>query len=177
LARTFSALSEPSRNEKACTSPRGDSVGLDINCVGNNPLSLLKTYGEQLLHRVPDLNQQIRDMQEETANQLDLLGKPPSDDSIGEINSLIDQLVYDIEGGIERRGREDRNLLCEIEDEAVKLKQGLRETCPEFCAWRKDKVPTDVVLPDIFREEGDPLTNPGTRNIIYLDEVTNKRTR
>jgi hypothetical protein len=76
---------------------------------GNNSLSLLKAYAEQLLHRVPDLNHQIRDQQEETASQLALLGKPPSDDSIGEINSLIDQLVYDIEGGIERRDCEDRN--------------------------------------------------------------------
>lgn len=59
-----------------------------------------------------------------------MLGKPPSQDSIGEINSLIDRLVNDIEGGIERRGREDGNLLYLIEGEAVRLKKELRQHAP-----------------------------------------------
>jgi hypothetical protein len=58
----------------------------------------------------------------------------------------------------------------EIDDEAVKLKKELREACPEFRAWRRDdKEPSDVALPDVLREEGDPITNTGTRNVIHLD--------
>ena len=58
----------------------------------------------------------------------------------------------------------------EIDDEAVKLKKELREACPEFRAWRRDdKEPSDVALPDVLREEGDHITNTGTRNVIHLD--------
>jgi hypothetical protein len=106
------------------------------------------------------------------------LGKPPSDDSIGEINALIDRLVYDIERGTERRGREEGNLLYLIEEEAVTLKKKLRETCPEFRPWRKDKQPKSFMsIPDVFLEEGDPAADPETREIIYLDNVINKKTR
>jgi len=106
------------------------------------------------------------------------LGKPPSDDSIGEINALIDRLVYDIERGTERRGREHGNLLYLIEDEAVTLKKKLRETCPEFRPWRKDKQPESFTsIPDIFLEEGDPPAGPETRKIEYIDNVINKKTR
>lgn len=131
------------------------------------------------LCRVPELGQQIQELEEETIRQLELLGKPPSEDSIGEINSLIDRLVDDIENGIEQRGRDAGNLLFKIEEEAVKLKKELRETCPEFRAWGKDvrEPPSHVALPDILLEEGDPLGNAGNRKIIYLDDVMKKRTR
>jgi len=139
---------------------------------------LLIAYREQYLHRFPDLNQQIRELEEETSIKLELLGKPPSQDSIGEINSLIDRLVNDIESGVERRGREDGNLLHLIEDEAVRLKKELRGTCPEFRAWRKDnKEQPDVPLPDFLLEEDVPHANAGAREIIYLDDVMDKRTR
>jgi hypothetical protein len=108
-----------------------------------------------------------------------LLGKPPSQDSIGEINSLIDRLVNDIEGGIERRGREDGNLLYLIEGEAVRLKKELRATCPEFRAWKKDSKERQSVVPppEFLLDEDDPLATTETRQIIYLDEVMDKRTR
>lgn len=86
--------------------------------------------------------------------------------------------MNDIEGGIERKGREDGNLLYLVEEEAVKLKKELRETCPEFRAWGKDaKPPSRVPLLDILLEEGDPPINSESRQIIYLDEVVKKRTR
>jgi hypothetical protein len=87
--------------------------------------------------------------------------------------------VHDVEGGVERRGREDKNLLYLIEDEAVQLKKGLRGTCPEFRAWGKDsKVKEPVVpLPDFLLEEDGPHANPDTHDIIYLDDVISKRTR
>jgi hypothetical protein len=129
---------------------------------------------------VPDLSQQIQELEEKTARQLELLGKPPSEDSIGDINSLVDRLVNDIKDGMERRGRGSGNLLYLIEDEAVKLKKELRETCPEFRAWRKDsdnkeKIP-EIPLPEFLLEDG-PLANTGTRNIIYLDDVVDQGAR
>jgi hypothetical protein len=139
---------------------------------------LLKAYGEQCLHRIPVLGQQIRELEDETTRELDLLGKPPSEDSIGEINSLIDRLVNDIEDGIERKGREAGNLLYLIEEEAVRLKKELRETFPEFRAWGKDvKPPSHVPILDILLEEGDPPANSESRQTIYLDDVIEKRTR
>jgi hypothetical protein len=146
----------------------------------NNLLLLLGAYGEQHLRRIPELGQQIRELEEETIRRLELLGKPPSEDSIGEINSLIDRLVDDIEFGIEQRGREAEagNLLYKIEAEAVKLKKELRGSCPEFRAWGKDdKEPSYVPVLDILLEDGDPLANSGSREIIYLDDVIKKRTR
>ena len=146
----------------------------------NNLLLLLGAYWEQPLRRIPELGQQIRELEEETIRRLESLGKPPSEDSIGEINSLVDRLVDDIESGIEQRGHEAEagNLLYKIEAEAVKLKKELRETCPEFRAWGKDKEPpTEVPVLDILLEDGDPLANSGSREIIYLDDVIKKRTR
>jgi hypothetical protein len=122
---------------------------------------------------------QVRELEEETASQLESLGKPPSDDSIGEINALIDRVVHGIEVGIERRGREDGNLLYLIEDEAIAMKKKLRGTCPDFRAWREGtKKPSSFTpIPDILLEEGDPPADKDTREIKYLDEIINKKTR
>lgn len=122
---------------------------------------------------------QIRELEDATASELESLGKPPSDDSIGEINALIDRVVHGIEVGIERRGREDGNLLYLIEDGAIAMKKKLRETCPDFRAWREGiKEPASFTpIPDIVLEESDPPANRGTREIKYLDEIINKKTR
>ncbi len=126
-----------------------------------------------------DLNLQIRELEEETTSQLESLGKPPSDDSIGEINTLIDRFVSGIEVGIERRGRKDGNLLYLIEDEAIAMKKKLRETCPDFRPWREGtKEPSPFTpIPDVLLEEGDPPADKGTREIKYLDDIIKKKTR
>lgn len=105
------------------------------------------------------------------------LGKRPSDDSVGEINSLVDQLVRDIESGVEQKSRADDNILYRIEEEAVKFKNELRATCPEFRAWNKDskEQPSVTPLPDLFLE-GD--TSPAIsvkREVIFLDDVLLKK--
>jgi len=65
-----------------------------------------------------------------------------------------------------------------IEDQAVAFKKKLRETCPDFRPWRKDNEPPSFAsIPDILLEDGDHPAAKGTREIIYLDEVINKRTR
>lgn len=127
-------------------------------------------------------------------NELELLGKPPSDDSIGEINSLIHRLVGDIEVGIEQRGRGDGKLLYLIEDGAIAMKKKLRETCPDFRAWREGtKFPTKqkssnepeyseepssfTPVPDVLLEGGDPPADKGTREVIYLDSIIKKKIR
>ena len=59
----------------------------------------------------------------------------------------------------------------------MRLKSELRATCPEFRAWDKDlkEPPAVPPLPDFLLEE---LPTPGrTRKIIYLDEVSNRKTR
>jgi hypothetical protein len=126
-----------------------------------------------------DLNLQIRELEEETTSQLEALGKPPSDDSIGEVNTLIDRLVSGIEVGIERRGREDGNLLYLIEDEAIAMKKKLRGTCPDFRPWREgtDEPSAFIPIPDVLLEEGDPPADKGTREIKYLDDIIKKKTR
>jgi hypothetical protein len=137
-------------------------------------------YGEQPPCRIPDISEQIRELVETTTHRLDRLGNPPSDDSIGEINSLLDHLVHDLEGGIERVSRKDGNLLYLIEDEANRFKSELRATCPEFRAWsRGTKDPPSVPpLPERLLEEGDLPAHAGTRarEIIYLDDVLDKKT-
>jgi len=129
--------------------------------------------------RLVDLNLQIQTLEEETTTQLELLGKPPSDDSIGEVNAIIDRVVNGIVSGVERRGREDGNLLYRIEDEAIAMKKKLRETCPDFRAWRQgtDEPSPFTPIPDVLLEEGDPPANKGTREVIYLDNIIKKKTR
>ena len=138
-------------------------------------------YGEQPPCRIPDISQQIRELVETTSRRLEGLGNPPSDDSIGEINSLLDQLVRDLESGIERVSRKEGNLLYLIEDQANRFKSELRATCPEFRAWRRDtKDPPSVTpLPELLLEDGDLPAHAGTRarEIIYLDDVLNRKTR
>lgn len=140
---------------------------------------MLKHLGKRYLCRLIDLNVQIKDLEDETTTELESLGKPPSDDSIGEINTLIDRLVDSIEAGIERRGREEGNLLYLIEDEAIAMKKQLRETCPDFRAWREGTAepPSFTPIPDILLEDGDPPADKGTREIIYLDNIIKKKTR
>jgi hypothetical protein len=131
------------------------------------------------LCRLLDLDLQIRALEEETANELESLGKPPTDDSIGEINALIDRLVSAIDIGIEQRGREDGNLLYLIEDEANAMKKKLRETCPDFRAWREgtEQPSSFIPIPDILLEESDPPADKGTREVVYLDNIVKKKTR
>jgi hypothetical protein len=96
---------------------------------------------------------------------------------------LIEQLVREIESGTEKRARVEGNLLYLIENEAVKFKQELRATCPEFRAWNegtkvKDKDQEAIVpLPELLLEDGEPRPSAERRKIIYLDEVLEKRTR
>jgi hypothetical protein len=87
--------------------------------------------------------------------------------------------VRGIEVGIEQRGREEGKLLYLIEDEAIAMKKKLRETCPDFRAWREGtKEPSSFTpIPDILLEEGDPPADNGTREIIYLDHIVKKKTR
>ncbi|KAI9508373.1 hypothetical protein F5148DRAFT_979877, partial [Russula earlei] len=126
-----------------------------------------------------EIHNQIPELEENAANALEKLGKPPSDDSVGEINSLVDQLVRDIEGGIERRSREDGDILRRIEAEAVKFISNLRETCPEFRAWNQDTkdAPSVTPIPELLLEDGAPSVNRDRRNIIFLDDVVSKKTR
>ncbi|KAI0002252.1 P-loop containing nucleoside triphosphate hydrolase protein [Russula compacta] len=140
----------------------------------------LEVILSDLIHsRIPDIEQQILVLREGTVHELERLGKPPSSDSIGEINSLVDQLVSDIEGGIERRARQQGNLLYLIEDEAVRFKNELRATCPEFRAWSKNiKEPSSITpLPELLLEDGEPRPRPRNRGVIYLDDVLEKKTR
>ena len=176
MARAFSAGSEPSWNKESCYSPRRNLVAIDNEQVRNN-LYHLRAHGKQPLHRIPDINQQIQEQVEATEHKLEELGHPPSDDSAGEIDIIVDWLVRDVESGIERVSREEGSLLYRIEDEAMRLKSELRATCAEFRAWNKDlKEPPPIPpLPDFLLEE---LPTPGrTRKIIYLDEVSNRKTR
>jgi hypothetical protein len=99
---------------------------------------------------------------------------------------LIDQLVREIESGTERRAREKGNILYLIEGEAVRFKQELRATCPEFRAWNKgtafdDKAQKAIKamapLPELLLEDGEPRPSAGRRKIIHLDDVLEKRAR
>jgi hypothetical protein len=86
-------------------------------------------------------------------------------------------LVRDIESGVEQKSRGVRNVLYRIEDGAVKFKNELRATCPEFRAWSKnlEKPPVVTPLPDLFAE-GDPT--PATsvnREVIFLDDVLDRK--
>ena len=134
------------------------------------------------LHRIPDISQQIQEQVTSTAHDLEQLGHPPSDDSTGEIDLIIDCLTMDIQSGIERVSREEGNILYLIEDEAMRLKSELRATCPEFRAWEKEwekdlkEPPTVKPLPDFLLEEELPVSGR-TRKVIYLDEVLNRKTR
>ncbi|KAI9465217.1 P-loop containing nucleoside triphosphate hydrolase protein [Lactarius psammicola] len=134
---------------------------------------------ELMSNIVPELGSQIRDLIESANQELARLGKRPSDDSVGEINSLVDQLVRDIEGGVERKLREDGNVLYRIEDEAVKLKNELRATCPEFRAWNKNlKDPPEVTpLPELLLDDDPPPATSATRRVIFLDDVVERKAR
>jgi hypothetical protein len=96
---------------------------------------------------------------------------------------LIDQLVRDLEGGIERRLREEGNILYQIEDEAVRFQNELRATCPEFRAWNKNTVfkekeqPSIPPLCDLLLEGGELPLADSKRKVIFLDDVLNKKTR
>jgi hypothetical protein len=97
------------------------------------------------------------------------------------MNSLIDQLVRDIEGGTERQAREPGNLLYLIEDAAVTFKQKVRARFPEFRPWNQDATPKEQALlkplPNLLLDEGERPAPAGTHKIIFLDDVLNKRTR
>jgi hypothetical protein len=132
---------------------------------------------------MPEISTQVQELADITTQELNRLGKPPSDDCIGEINSLIDQLVRDIEGGIERRLREEGNILCLIEDAAVRFQNELRATCPEFRAWNKDTVfkekeqPSIPPLYELLLEGGELPLADSKRKVIFLDDVLKKKTR
>ena len=133
------------------------------------------------LRRILDIGRQISDQAESTAHELRRLGNPPSNDSIGEIDTIVDKLVGDIERGIGRVSREEGNILYLIEDEAMRLKNELRATCPEFRAWGKDfdakDLPSVKSLPEILLEEGERPIPGQTRKVIYLDEVLKRKSR
>ena len=95
------------------------------------------------------------------------------------INTLVDQLVSDIRNGMEHVSREEGNVLYRIEEDARRFKSRLRATCPEFRAWNKDtkQPPSFTPLPDLLLEEGEKPAPAGTRKVIFLDEVLQKRTR
>lgn len=132
-----------------------------------------------IVQSVPELGDQIRELLDSTNQELAQLGKRPSDDSVGEINSLVDQLVRDIESGVERKSREDGNVLYLIEDEAVSFKNELRATCPEFRAWNRNikEQPSVTPLPDILLEGDAPSATSVTRKVIFLDDILNGKTR
>lgn len=129
--------------------------------------------------RIPDIGVQIRELVEDTSHRLERLGHPPSNDYIGEINTLVDQLVVDIKDGLEHVSRQKGNVLYRIEEDARRFKGDLRATCPEFRAWNRDTTePSSFTpLPDLLLEEGEKPAPAGTRKVIFLDEVLQKRTR
>ncbi|KAI9441569.1 P-loop containing nucleoside triphosphate hydrolase protein [Lactarius indigo] len=128
---------------------------------------------------VPELGDQIRDLIESTNQELAQLGKRPSDDSVGEISSLVDQLVRDIEAAVERKSREDGDILYRIEDEAAKFKNEVRATCPEFRAWNKNlqKPPIVKPLPELLLDGDPPPDTFVNREVIFLDDVLEKKAR
>ncbi|KAH9024286.1 P-loop containing nucleoside triphosphate hydrolase protein [Lactarius hengduanensis] len=140
---------------------------------------LEEILSDLMSENVPELGTQIRDLIENTNQELARLGKRPSDDGVGEISSLVDQLVRDIEAAVERKSREDDNILYRIEDEAVKFKNELRATCPEFRAWRKDlkKPPSVKPLPELLLDGDPPLDTSVNREVIFLDDVLEKKAR
>jgi len=132
-----------------------------------------------VLHSVPELGSQIQDLIESANQDLARLGKQPSDDSVGEINSLVDQLVRDIEGGVERKSRDDGNVLYRIEDEAVRLKNQLRATCPEFRAWNNNlkEQPSVTPLPELLLDGDPPPALSVARKVIFLNDVVERKAR
>jgi hypothetical protein len=86
-------------------------------------------------------------------------------------------LVRDIESGVEQKPRADGNVLHRIEEEAVKFKDELRATCPEFRAWNKDskEQPSVTPLPDLFLEGDAPPATSMKRDVIFLDDVLLKK--
>ncbi|KAH9006239.1 P-loop containing nucleoside triphosphate hydrolase protein [Lactarius hatsudake] len=163
------------------TSTWGELPSAFQNHLGTKKLvhHLEEILSDLMSRNVPELQSQIRDLIESTNQELARLGKRPSDDSVGEISSLVDQLVRDIEAAVERKSREDGNILYRIEDEAVKFKNELRATCPEFRAWSKDlkKPPSVKPLPELLLDGDPPLDASVKREVIFLDDVLAKKAR
>jgi hypothetical protein len=100
---------------------------------------------------------------------------------------LIDHLVREIECGTVKRAQEEGNIWSLIRDEAVRFKQNLRATCPEFRACNKGAVKDEdqeaiftIPLPELLvmdSERCGPSAPAGRRKIIYLDDVFDKRTQ
>lgn len=79
---------------------------------------------------------------------------------------------------MEQKSRADDNILYRIDEEAVKFKNELRATCPEFRAWNKDsnkEQPSVTPLPDLFLEGDTPPAISVKREVIFLDDVVLKK--
>ncbi|KAI0262180.1 P-loop containing nucleoside triphosphate hydrolase protein [Gloeopeniophorella convolvens] len=124
--------------------------------------------------RMPDIINQIRDQHALTSESLECLGKPPSNDSVGEVMGLIDQITRDVEAEIEGRSG---NILALIEKEAAELGNKLRHDCPEFRPWNHDEKDTpELTLPDFLVEDGVVLATSTARRVIFLNEIMEKKT-
>ncbi|KAH8996866.1 P-loop containing nucleoside triphosphate hydrolase protein [Lactarius akahatsu] len=117
---------------------------------------LEEILSDLMSENVPELGTQIQNLIENTNQELAQLGQRPSDDSVGEISFPSRPI-----------------------DEAVKFKNELRATCPEFRAWSKDlkKPPTVKPLPELLLDGDPPPDTSVKREVIFLDDVLEKKAR
>lgn len=128
------------------------------------------------LFRLPELQEELQKLIQQTDEALRSLPKPPSADPLGETLHLISAFVQDLSNHVEGTPNE-QGLLQAIRPAHLGFKSSIRATAPNFKARRCNGIVGEEMefadaAPAFLRNEEDtsvPLSV--TSKPIYIDEV------
>ncbi|KAI0042654.1 hypothetical protein FA95DRAFT_1525197 [Auriscalpium vulgare] len=140
--------------------------------------ALIRTLGELVTKRIPELTQRIKELLDSTREQLRSLPKPLSSDSVAEVYDLLRKFSDSILSRITRLDDDDDDdLLSQIEEQRRTFKRKIRATAPGFRAWNKGIQPPEVAVPDdLIDKDNMPLAGE-CGDPVFLEEVTKRAER
>lgn len=131
----------------------------------------------ELFIRLPELQEELQKLIQQTEEALRSLPKPPSADPLGEILHMISAFVQDVSTHVEGTSN-PQGLLQAIRPAQVDFKKAIRSTAPNFQATRdhdEDLFNTFSHRPGspnfLSNEEDRTVTEQSTGTPIYIDEV------
>jgi hypothetical protein len=133
---------------------------------------LIGTFG-----RLPEIEEELNKLLEQTSHDLSRLPKPPSSEPLGEMMRLIGSFVRSIERLVDG-SPDDNGLMQALRRPHSEFKKAIRHTAPDFRPRpRGEKKSTIPLAPPSFLvdEETDWQDQlNGTNTAIYIEDVMKK---